>query len=422
MVNTLVRLPGQRLPASAGALALLALLALVALPSFTGSPFGSRAEDARPSDYERDLAAYDAHLREAARDAATTPTLELRYRRALLVGDSAALADLASTLSTAGRADSVLSLRVDLALHRLGGAMTRLNALSGAADATAFELLRAQVLLQLGQTAEAGGVFARVIGMTKHWEAFAGLAAIEAAYGRYGRADLLYEQAADELDAKQMRAYSWVLLQRGLLRLRQGNVAEALQYYGQAEKAYSGSWLVDDYVAEALAAGGHHEEAIARYQRAIATSPRPELQQALGDLYLYLGKPDQATRWLDAAHAAYSDSIARGEPHYLHHLARFHADSRLDAAKAISLARRDLELRETAATHDMLAWALYRDSQFENARRALAPALASGVRDADIFLHAALIELALGDAAQGQNWLQQAAAINPRNGAFHVHR
>ena len=422
MVNALAHLPGQRLLTSATALALLALVALAALPSFPWSPFESRADEARPSDYERDMAAYDAHLREAARDEATTPTLELRYRRALLVGDTAALADLASALATAGRADSVLSLRVDLALHRLGGAMARLNALSGAADATAFELLRAQVLLQLGQTADAAEVFARVIGTKKHWEAFAGLAAIETSYGRFARADHLYEQAADEFDAKQMRAYSWVLLQRGLLRLRQGNADGALQFYGQAEKAYSGSWLVDDYTAEALAAAGRYGEAIARYQRAIATSPRPELQQALGDLYIYMGKPDLAARWLDAAHTAYSDSVARGEPHYLHHLARFHADSRLDAAKAISLAQRDLNLRETVATHDMLAWALYRDSQFESARRALAPALASGVRDADIFLHAALIGLALGDASMGQYWLQQAAAINPRNGAFHVHR
>ena len=422
MVNTLARLPGQRLLVNAGALALIALVTLVALPSFPGSPFGSRTKDAHPSDYERDMAAYDAHLREAARDEASTPTSELRYRRALLVGDTVALTDLASTLSTAGRADSVLSLRVDLALHRLGGAMARLNGLSGAADSTAFELLRAQVLLQLGQTAEASEVFARVIGTKKHWEAFAGLAAIEAGYGHYARADQLYEQAADELDAKQMRAYSWVLLQRGLLRLRQGNAVEALQFYGQAEKAYSGSWLVDDYTAEALAAAGRHEEAIARYRKAIATSPRPELQQALGDLYLYMGKPDLAARWLDAAHTAYSDSVARGEPHYLHHLARFHADSRLDAAKAVSLAQRDLELRDIAATHDMLAWALYRDSQFESARHALAPALASGVRDADLFLHAALVELALGDASQGRYWLQQAAAVNPRNGAFHVHR
>jgi hypothetical protein len=55
MVNTLARLPGQRLLVSAGALALLALVTLVALPSFPGSLFGSRTNDARPSDYERGL-------------------------------------------------------------------------------------------------------------------------------------------------------------------------------------------------------------------------------------------------------------------------------------------------------------------------------------------------------------------------------
>ena len=411
---------GQRLLAGGGALALLVLAPFPGTPF--GSPFGSRSEVARPSDYERDLATYDVRLRAAKLDDARTPELELRYRRATLVGDTAALANLASTLTAAGRSDSLLSLRVDLSLHRLDAALPRLNALSAAADATAFELLRAQMLAQTGQTTEASEFFARLIRKNKHWEAFAGLAAIEATYGRYARADALYERAADELDAHQMRAYSWVLLQRGLLRLRQGNVAEAMQFYGQAEKAYGGSWLVDDYVAEALAAAGRHEEAVARYRTAIAKSPRPELKQALGDLYLYLGKPDLAIPWLDAAHAAYTNSVSRGEAHYLHHLARFYADSRPDAEKAVALAQRDLELRQTAATYDMLAWALYRDSQFERARHALASALATGARDADTCLHAALIELALGDSSRGQYWLQQVAALNPRNGAFHVHR
>ena len=415
----LARPAGQRLLASIGA---LVFLLLAALAPFPGAQFGSRSEAARSSDYERDLAIYDVRLRAAVLDDASTPGLELRYRRATLVGDTAALADLATTLAAAGRSDSVLSLRVDLSLHRLTGAMARVNALSASADATAFELLRAQILAQAGQSDEAAEVFARLIRKNKHWEAFAGLAGIEATYGRYARADTLYEQAADELDAHQMRAYSWVLLQRGLLRLRQGDVGEAMQFYGQAEKAYSGSWQVDDYMAEALAAGGHHEEAIARYRNAIAKTPRPELKQALGDLYLYLGKPDQAAPWLDAAYAEYSNSVSRGESHYLHHLARYYADSRLDAEKAVALARRDLELRQTAATYDMLAWALYRDSQFERARHALASALATGAHDADTCLHAALIELALGDSSQGQYWLQQAAALNPRNGAFHVHR
>jgi tetratricopeptide (TPR) repeat protein len=192
--------------------------------------------------------------------------------------------------------------------------------------------------------------------------------------------------------------------------------------FAQAERAYGGYWMVDDHMAEALAAAGRYDEAVVRYRAAIVRSPRPELRHALGDLYLYMGKIESAKPWLERARSVYVDSVERGDSHYLHHLARYYSDSRLDAAKAVALAGRDLGLRQTAATYDMLAWALYRDGQFDAARTAVERALASGVRDADIWLHAAMIYVALGRLKEGRHWLHEAVTLNPNVRAFHVHR
>ena len=64
-----------------------------------------------------------------------------------------------------------------------------------------------------------------------------------------------------------------------------------------------------------------------------------------------------------------SKSVEQGEVHYLHHLAAFFSDVREEPASAIKYARRDLELRHSAAADETLAWALYRGGEFEKSAR-----------------------------------------------------
>lgn len=377
---------------------------------------------AAETDYSRELAAYDKRMTELGTADAPIARREMVYRRALLTGDTDAIARLAQPLGAQSRSDSELALRVDLSLHRLQGALPRLEALRSTTAPSTISLLRAQILLQSGELDAAAAEFERVIAGSGHWEALAGLAALEASRGRTQRSDMLYTEAGEKLTVRQMRAYAWVLLQRGLLRLRRGEAKAALELYAQAEKAYGGWWVVDDHMAEALAVAGQFEQAIARYRTAIERSPRAELRHGLGDLYLQLGRRGDATVWLDRARASYEASVGRGETHYLHHLARFYSDSQPDPAKAVALARRDVALRPTAGAYDGLAWALYRAGRLDEAQEAIQRALASGIRDAHIQWHASLIAAAGGKLDEGWRWSREALAMNAAVAAFHVHR
>jgi len=89
-----------------------------------------------------------------------------------------------------------------------------------------------------------------------------------------------------------------------------------------------------------------------------------------------MGQADRARPWHDKALAAYLSSEQRGEVHYFHHLAVFYADVRDDGTKAVKWARRDVALRPNPATHDALAWALYRSGQFDQALAEMDKALA----------------------------------------------
>jgi tetratricopeptide (TPR) repeat protein len=219
-----------------------------------------------------------------------------------------------------------------------------------------------------------------------------------------------------------MRAYAWVQLQRGLLDLNRGRYEEAMVHYRMAGKAYSGYWLVDEHIAELLGATRKFDEAAALYEKIIARAQKPEFHQRLGDLYLFMGRPERAKPWHDRAEAAYLESARRGEAHYYHHLASFYADARQNGAEAVQWARKDIDLRSNFATQDALAWALYRAGRFEGALQASREALSSGVEDAHLFFHAAMIHLAAGKTDEGKGLLKKAGEINPGYENFHAHR
>jgi len=283
-------------------------------------------------------------------------------------------------------------------------------------------MLLADLDVQHGRMADASSRYEAVIEKHRPWAALAGLAHLHFRLGDTARADRLYLEAEDELTAKEMRSFAWVELQRGVLDLAHGRHDDAEAHYARAGRAYSGWWQVDEHRAELLAAQGDFESAAALYETIVAVVPRPELQQALGQLYVLMARPGRARSRFVQARAGYLDSVRRGGVHYFHHLADFYAEAMPDGAKAVDWARRDLALRENFATQAALAWALLRNGQATEAAGWMARALASGVPDAHLYAQASAVFAAAGHAAQAASCLDRARAINPHVGRFHIHR
>lgn len=387
-----------------------------------------------PSDFEIELARIDEDISRLAADALAPPldcekatTFVYRlYQRASLSGDFAELEDAGVALEKLiGQVRHTgdlyfLKANLDFKFHRLADVRRDLEAGTGLRESPAGRALWADLAFQEGRYQEARNVYETLIRDDRTWDNLARLAHLEAKMGDVARADELYAEAADELTAKEMRHYSWVELQRGLLDLTCGRYEDAQAHYERADRAYSGHWLVSEHTAELLAARGQFDEAIARYEQVIARVPRPEFQQALGELYVFMGSPDRAEPWLSKARAAYLASAERGEVHYYHHLVDFYADVVKDGAEAVKWARKDVELRRNFSTLAALAWALYRAGQFAASLEAIDEALASGAKDAHLFFQAGMIRrAALGD---GEMFLRTASELNPHHRGFHVHR
>jgi tetratricopeptide (TPR) repeat protein len=183
-----------------------------------------------------------------------------------------------------------------------------------------------------------------------------------------------------------MRHYAWVELQRGVLNLKSRVYEKARAHYQVADLAYSGYWLADEHIAELLGAQGKFDEAVAAYEKVIARVPRPEFQQALGELYLSMGQPGPAELWNQKALTAYLESAQSGGVHYYHHLTDFYADVREDGAEGGASAL-DVMRCETLHTGGSGVSSVSH-GRVCGALDAMNESLSSGATDAQLFLPA----------------------------------
>jgi tetratricopeptide (TPR) repeat protein len=315
----------------------------------------------------------------------------------------------------------LLKANLDFRFHRLTEVRQDLHMCPLLPSRFEGRVVLADLDFQEGRYEAARLGFERLIAENRTWDNLARLAHWKSKLGDVGEADELYEEAEDDLTAKQMRSYAWLELQRGVLALSHGRYLDARKHYERADAAYPGDWHTDEHFAELLAAEGKFDEAARLFREVIARCPKPELQQALGELHLFCGRPEVAQPWFDCALSTYLESVEHGGVHYFHHLADFYTDAREEPTEAVRWARKDIEMRSNFWTQAALGWALYRSRQISEATEYIRMALSSGVRDARIFSIAATLFEAAGETEESQTYAEAALQTNPNHHNFHVH-
>jgi len=396
---------------------------------------GIEARDTAPSGYEaelaraqNDVARLEMVLLGRSRDVEARVKLVYRlFHRASLTGNMGDFDTVATELQQAikecGRREDLCLLKanLDFRFHRLAEVKEDLKMAPLLAGRSEARALLADIDFQEGRYQESRAGFERLIEERRAWDNLARLAHWKSKMGDPAEADQLYEEAEADLTAKEMRSFAWLELQRGVLAITHGQYERADVHYRRADMAYPGHWHVDEHFAELRAAQGQFEVAIALLKTVIARTPKPELRQALGELYVHMGRQEQAHAWFDEALAAYMESVRRGGVHYYHHLADFWADAREEPTEAVKWARKDIALRSNFATQAALARALYKAGELVEALDLIKRALASGVRDAGVFWTASALFEAIGESEETERYAAAASAINPLYSDFHMH-
>lgn len=284
-------------------------------------------------------------------------------------------------------------------------------------DSDSFGVL-GDALLEVGQYAEAAAAYAYMMELDESLYSYSRLAGLKSARGDVAGAiaDLERAIAIGKATKQPAESIAWAEWQLGAEYFAQGNLPAAEANYRRSLESYPNYYRALAGMAQVRAAQTHYDEAIALYQKALAILPMPEYAAALGEVFEKIGKPEQARQQYELVE--YIGKLnALNQALYNRELAYFYADRDIKAKEGLELAGRELNYRRDVYAYDVLAWNLYRNGKYDEARDVIEKALRLGTKDAKLFYHAGMIYHRLGELAKAKEFLNRALTTNPH---FHI--
>lgn len=273
-------------------------------------------------------------------------------------------------------------------------------------DAMGYGTL-SDALLELGRFKEAAAATQTMIDLKPNLPSYS-----RASYFRWLEGDIpnakeFARQAIDSgAGAEDPEPRAWEIVQSAHIFWHEGDYEGsehgydlALQAIADYPSAYAGK-------GRAALSRGDTKRAADLLARAYTGSPLAETSWLLGDARQLLGD----TKGADEAYARVEKDGKASDPRTL---SIFWTTKDKNPTEALALAEAEKKKRGDLYTEDTLAWALYRNRRFTEAKEASDRALAHGTKDARLLFHAGAIRIALGDRAAGKKLVTDALALNP---------
>jgi len=219
-------------------------------------------------------------------------------------------------------------------------------------------------------------------------------------------------QSAVDAGVPNAESTAWTRTQLGNLYFNSGKLDQAELEYARTLNDRPGYVYALAGLGRVRAAQGKTDEAIDLLTQATNVMPLPEFVIALGDMYQADGQPDAAQQQYNLVGAIEQLFKTNGVDMDME-IALFNADQNKDLKANVEQARKAYTNRPSIHAADVLAWALYKTGDYDEAKTYSEQALQLGTKDALKFFHAGMIAYRLGENAQAQDYLQQAIEINP---------
>ena len=265
-------------------------------------------------------------------------------------------------------------------------------------DARPYDALNYGVIgdghLELGEYEQAFDAYDKMMALRPGAASYARVAYARELQGNLTGAVEAMKLAADATPPEDSESLAWHHAQVGDLYMRLGKLRDAETAYVAASQAFPGHPFAMMGYARLLAVRGEQRSALNLLQELARTAPTPDLAARTGDLLEQLGRHDEAERQYALAEAGWR--VDAPEPK---NLARFLAEHNRAIPEAVAIAEKAAAERRDIFTEDALAWAYFKAGRVAAARDAIALALRTGTRDADILAHAKAIQSATLQAA-----------------------
>ena len=269
-------------------------------------------------------------------------------------------------------------------------------------------------LLEVGQYAEAEAAYDYMIELEQSLYSYSRRAGLKSMRGdnAAATADLERAVALGKAARQPSESIAWTEWQLGMEYFAIGDLSKSQEYFQQSLESYPNYYRALASLAQLRFAQKQYGDAIKLYEKAIAILPMPDYVAALGDIYARSGRREEAQRQFELV-----EYIGRlneiNKVLYNRELAYFYADHDIKPKEGLELALRELDYRRDVYAYDVVAWNLYRNGKFAEARTAIDQALRLGTQDAKLFFHAGMIYESLGEKTKAKESLSRALALNP---------
>lgn len=252
--------------------------------------------------------------------------------------------------------------------------------------------LLGEIELELGEYSAAARHFQAVSYDGRNFTTGARVARWYEVTGRIARARLFLQRAivaVDRRDDLPREQVAWFYYRLGELELRAGNIAAADSAFRRGLARHTDDVRILGGLSRSALARSDWQMAIDYGERATAIQLDPATLGTVSVAYGKLGDTAQASSYARAMSVS-----ALEQPGVIHRawgLFLLDHGTAQDRADVLTRARRELRERKDVYGHDLMAWALYRDGQIENARKEMRLALSQNTEDVMLTEHARAI-------------------------------
>ena len=192
---------------------------------------------------------------------------------------------------------------------------------------------------------------------------------------------------------------AWCLVDLGGIYFKTGQYASAKQAFSDALRTFRNYHPAYAGLGKVLAETGELKAAIENYLRAQEITPLPDYAAALYDLYKKTGQNEKAAKQMELLEVIDQLARANGERANRNLVLAF-ADHDLKLDRALELAQGELEFRKDIYSYDALAWALYKNRRYVEAKQYMDKALKLNTAESAFRAHADAIAKAVEKTLQ----------------------
>lgn len=224
------------------------------------------------------------------------------------------------------------------------------------------------------------------------------------------QAEALMQRALKSAGTADDKAFAHYYL--GQLAFDSGDFKTALREYEKGQATGSRYIPLLQGIAKVQAAMGKTDAAVRNYAKVVDLSPEPGWVIEYGELLESLGKQERAQEQYRLFEELTKQFEANGEKPDVD-ATLFYANHG-QPERALAIAEENIQTRSFLMVQDSYAWSLHNIGRHAEALEWSRKARSLGMRNANLYYHAGMINLALGDKAAAEADLKTALEINPQ--------